>query len=79
MYGFVCFQSLLIITCSNEGTVSLLICHGKKKDFLQKVKAYWIWKTCMSSRKCRVGYKILQQSNLQINVSIIQYREDKQF
>ena len=49
MYGFVCFQSLLIITCNNEGTNSLLICHGKKKDFLQKVKAYWIWKTCMSS------------------------------
>ena len=48
MYGFVCFQSLLIITCNNKSTVSLPICRGKKKDFVQKMKAYWIWKTCMS-------------------------------
>ena len=39
MYGFVCFQSLLIITCNNKSTVSLLICHSKKKDFVQKVKS----------------------------------------
>lgn len=36
MYGFVCFQSLLIITCNNKSTVSLLICRGEKEGLCTK-------------------------------------------